>query len=683
MPPKKGKKGTQKNRPAPAPAPMATPIPAPPPVSNRLARITLPNRQPPRATANNLKRHYTELLSNPAEFDTAKALFGRLGEVNPKAQENILDISKAIRNAAIAARNEDTLEQYNKILEPHKFISDRGILDAHSFYYKQIDLDPIGKQFYNVEREVYVNIISLFIRVLNYYFQDVKFIRLFPTMIDEAKKSITSLNTFKTTYTGTNVIEQYNKKVVSEYTAKLRALFETGFAELNAALNGKDDEHVMLRLQLFILDLFKTLIQEIKVQTELGVLGRFRDNEIHIAYYIMKDFLSTAMQDIIPPYKDELIPQILEEREAERKRMEFNLQQKEKHRLLEAQRLINEEKKRVALLKEAELANQRARNLIEQNELERAALAARTAQATVRSANRNNVSIVSSTLRTLGLLSTPQEEEEPVVVPQPVPVAAAAVPVASVIEPSSQNLQSLLSSVKEFKRKYTHLSMADIMAALKAINSNNNNEQWETVDQQLKLSPVKLLEPALIAARDRQQLPRPLLSLIQEFTPEQLANHLKAQLPVLQAAVGDSTLIFTVNHTSDSVYINIFKDRGAGGGAGGGQIAHISFHLNVDERYNRAEWGHIHIKEDGLEQDDAGYVFNISYSPSYRFTPGDTIGSPSTLTTQLANAFSSLILPSAGATVRKPALKTGSSTNSTNSTRKKGGYRRKTRRRLA
>ena len=77
--------------------------------------------------------------------------------------------------------------------------------------------------------------------------------------------------------------------------------------------------------------------------------------------------------------------------------------------------------------------------------------------------------------------------------------------------------------------------------------------------------------------------------------------------------------------------------------------------MGTDPIYNNTLWQHLHIKNNA--NNDSGYIVNIERVPSYVFSKGNKIGTPSSNVDKLTQALSSIIAP-----VRKSIKKGGRKT---------------------
>ncbi len=208
------------------------------------------------------------------------------------------------------------------------------------------------------------------------------------------------------------------------------------------------------------------------------------------------------------------------------------------------------------------------------------------------------------------------------------------------------NIQRLLDAFKEFKETAPGASLSDVIDILKAANSSLfSNENWRSASQKIiPIQPVNLTKNSVLSAKSRSVLPQSLLGFFEEFTPATLASVLREQLPILQSNLSNPNIMLNITQTDDSVYINVTK--ASGGGVGGSipeNIAHISFHIVPKSEYNNSEWTHIHIKDDTIPS-DAGYTIKLKRVPSYTFTEGDTIGSPSLIVQNIMSGLSKMIV---------------------------------------
>jgi hypothetical protein len=592
----------------------------------------MPPKKRNQLTAENIIKTQKRVLADPTLFSKATSQFSQLGMSHPNLHRRILNMSAK----ALGHTNDyRTLELMDKFREDGtlNLLSKEYIVNAYKFYHDEFDKDATKKQLYPTELDVFNRTTETLIRFVNARLTDVNSRRFFAT---EPEDNMTDM----------------------VYKNELRSTFNESYAPLIDKLGEKHS--VILRLLLLYIHLYNSLVAElIRIGNNgTGLLKNFKTRAKGTSLYIIKLIIKHLATDIVPKYQDEIIAKIDEEKaEAELKRLA-------NERAAELKRLANEkavENQRLAIL-QLEENNARARmsaqNLIKE-ELTKTKKKPRTTSAITNNIIKglNSLSLESSPMPSPPLSISPTPSSSPALSS----TSSSFSPIPE--DPSSTNVQELLASIKGFKDKYSHLSMGDIVAILESEDTDTyTNNGWKTAIKPMALMHAKYIDPAVINAYQRGTLSRTLLDFIQELSPKELADAITSQLPILHRAIGDSNIYLTVRYTVDSVYIEAYRTNGKGGGAGGNgtKVAHVSFHMGTDSKYNSAMWQHIHIRDD--EDSTAGYTININRVPSYIFTEGKKLGKPSANVDKLKMALSSIIVP-----VKK--------------SRKRGGrLRRKTRR---
>lgn len=565
-------------------------------------------------------------MRDPLAQARATAAFQELGKRNPALQKQLLNLSVKTLDGTENFSTFSLKKQYKDILRDGPYTLD-FLKKAYTFYDNESARDDINHHLFEGELEIFERLIDAFIR----HTSDI-------TNTPKEREGLAKL--------------AINSKPPKEYVTALRTEFTRHFSELIASLGDKSP--VIVRLQLLFIHLFSSLRDELtnfSTKAYTGYLSRFPERANEIAFNLSKLAMKHFASSITDSYQNIILHIATEKAAANEAKAAAD----------EAKRL---EEERLAAANLA--AKQQERELLNnlEKEKERARKPVKITKSRGSSSNTNNLAKMISTLAIA--------PNSPPVVEIPNSSTNNVVP-----NESAKNLQDLLLSIKAFKSKYSHLSTADIIAAIESINTNtNNNSNWKETNTQSRLKQVTLTNPSLIAARNRGKLPRTLLSFIQDYTPEKLANYFKTILPALKTQLAEDNITLLVTNNENSVYINVFRTKGSGGGAGSDRIAHISFHLGVNPEYNTTEWKHIHIKDD-IAGSESGITLNVNYSPSYVFSPADYIGSPSEIAKKLASTLSSITIPS----FRSPSLRSPTSSVNSPNTRKKGrGGRRRTRR---
>jgi hypothetical protein len=591
----------------------------------------MPPRKGKQITAENILATQKKLIADPTLFSKAASQFAA---IDPALQRSILNMgAKALGHT----NNYRTLALMDTFSKGGIFdlLSKQYIIDAYKFYHDELDKDEIKKQLYDTELDIFNRTTEALIRYVYTMLSDVKNRRYFASRPEDDIAN-------------------------NEYIKQLRSTFIESYAPL---INKLGEKHsVILRLLLLYVHLYNSLVAElIRIGDKgTGLLMNFKTRAKGTSLYIIDLVMKHLATDIVPQYQAEIIAKIDEEKEA------TELKRLANEKATELKRLANEkvvENRRLAIL-QLEENNARAR-MSAQNLLKEEATKAK------KKPIRSNSAITNNIIRGLNSLAIESPSSS---MPSSPPLSISPMPPSSPTlsttssstipeDPSSTNVQGLLASIKGFKEKYSHLSMGDIIAILESEDTDTyTNNGWKTAIKPIALGHAKYIDPAIINAHKRGTLSRTLLDFIQELSPKNLADAISQQLPILQRAIGDSSIYLTVRYTLDSVYIEAYRKMGKGGGAGGNgtKVAHVSFHMGTDPKYNSTIWQHIHVRDD--EDSTAGYTININRVPSYIFTEGETFGKPSANVSKLKMALSSLVVP-----VKK--------------SRKRGGrLRRKTRR---